>query len=118
MTQAGKLRERVTFQRSTPGDDGYGNVITGWANIETAPGVPLTVWADVRETPGKERVDAGRIEASGTATVRVRSSAATRSLTEADRMVARGWNWNIRGVAPVGNDRVMLDLLCERGVAT
>jgi hypothetical protein len=32
-------------------------------------------------------------------------------------MVARGWTWNIRGIAPVGNDRAMLDLLVERGVA-
>lgn len=107
---AGKLRERVTFQRATSGDDGYGNVVTGWADH-------LTVWADVRETVGKERVDAGRVEASSTATVRVRASSATRGLTEADRIVARGDTWNIRSVAPVGNDRAMLDILCERGVA-
>jgi SPP1 family predicted phage head-tail adaptor len=108
--QSGDLRERVTFQRATAGDDGYGNVVIGWEQL-------LAVWADVRETPGKERVDAGRVEASGTATVRIRASTASRALTEADRMVARGWTWNIRGVAPVSNDRAMLDLLVERGVA-
>lgn len=108
--RAGNLNERVTFQRATAGDDGYGNAIVAWADH-------LTVWADVRETMGKERVDAGRIEASGTATVRIRASDAARALTAADRMVARGSIWNIRSVAPVGNDRAMLDLLCERGVA-
>lgn len=108
--RAGRLNERVTFQRAVVGDDGYGNAITSWTDH-------LTVWADVRETLGKERVDAGRIEASATATVRIRSSAASRGLTAADRMVARGATWNIRSVVPVGNDRAMLDLLCERGVA-
>lgn len=108
--RAGNLNERVTFQRATSGDDGYGNVITGWTNL-------LTVWADVRETPGKERVDAGRVEASATATVRIRASTDSRGLTAADRMVARGWTWNIRTIVPVGNDRAALDLLVERGVA-
>jgi SPP1 family predicted phage head-tail adaptor len=107
---AGRLRERVVIQRATTGDDGYGNTVTGWVTH-------LTVWADVRETLGKERVDAGLVEASATATVRVRASAATRGLTAADRMVARGWTWNIRSIVPVGNDRAMLDLLVERGVA-
>jgi SPP1 family predicted phage head-tail adaptor len=107
---AGNLRDRITIQRATTGDDGYGNTVTGWADL-------LTVWADVRETMGKERVDAGRVEASRTATIRVRASSATRALTEADRVIARGRPWNIRSVAEVGNDREMLDLLCEVGVA-
>ena len=112
------LRERITFQRLTEGTDIYGNVVNGWADIETAPDMPLTVWADIRETPGKERVDAGRVEASATATIRIRSSAATRGVTEADRIMARGHVWNIRGIAPLGNKNAFLDILCERGVAT
>jgi SPP1 family predicted phage head-tail adaptor len=108
--RVGNLRDRVTFQRATSGDDGYGNVITGWADH-------LTVWADIRETLGKERVDAGRIEASATATVRIRASAASRGLTEADRMIGRGVTWNIRSIVEVGNNRALLDVLCEKGVA-
>ncbi|MEH7827110.1 phage head closure protein [Gemmobacter denitrificans] len=108
---AGRLRERVTIQRQTSGDDGYGNTVTGWADH-------MTVWADVRETPGKERVDAGRVEASKTATIRIRASSDSRALTEADRVSARGKVWNIRSVVEVGNDRAMLDLLCEAGAAS
>jgi SPP1 family predicted phage head-tail adaptor len=108
---AGQMRERVTFQRQTGGSDIYGNVVTGWADH-------LTVWADIRETLGKERVDAGRIEASATATVRIRASNATRALTEADRMIGRGVTWNIRSIVEVGNNRAMLDVLCEKGVAS
>lgn len=110
MSRAGGLRDRVTFQRAVPWDDGYGNTIDGWQDH-------LTVWADVRETLGKERVDAGRVEASATATIRIRASTGTRALTEADRVVARGSTWNIRGIVPVGNDRAMLDVLAEGGVA-
>ena len=78
----------------------------------------MKVWADIRETLGKEKVDAGRVEASNTATLRIRSWTATRALTEADRVIARGKAWNIRSIAPVGNVNTALDLLCEQGVAT
>jgi len=109
--RAGNLRDRVTFQRQIGGDDGYGNTVIGWADH-------LTVWADVRATLGKEKVDAGRVESSNTATIRIRASSDSRALTEADRVIARGQAWNIRSIVPVGNDRTALDLLCERGVAT
>jgi len=107
----GNIRERVTFERYTTDEtDIHGNPVSGWA-------VHLTVWADVRETLGKEKVDAGRVEASNTATFRIRASAASRALTEADRAIARGSTWNIRSIVPVGNKGAMLDLLCEKGVA-
>jgi len=115
--RAGRLREQVSFQRLVPGNDIYGNAVTAWASLEISPDVALTVWADIRETLGKERVDAGRVEASNTATIRVRSFPETRGITSADRVVARGQVWNIRSVVPVGNDGAMLDILCEGGVA-
>ncbi|PWE26998.1 head-tail adaptor protein [Pararhodobacter marinus] len=118
VTAAGLLRDRVTFQRLVPGDDGYGNTVSDWANMERAPGKPLTVWAEVRVTLGRERVAAGRIEASRTATIRIRASSEVASLTEADRVIAQGQVWNIRGIAPAGNDRELLELLVEGGVAT
>lgn len=111
MMGAGSLSDRVTFQRATLGDDGYGNTITGWSDH-------LTVWANVRETLGKERVDAGRVEAARTATIRVRQSPDTLGLTESDRVMARGQLWNVRSIVRVGNDGAMLDILVEAGVAT
>jgi SPP1 family predicted phage head-tail adaptor len=110
MSQAGSLRDRITVQRSTSGDDGYGNVINAWADH-------LTIWADVRETPGKEVVSAGRIEASRTATIRVRASTQSREITAADRLIVRGNIWNIRSISEVSNDRKLLEMLCEVGVA-
>ncbi|WP_245594952.1 phage head closure protein [Gemmobacter nectariphilus] len=110
MIGAGSLRDRITVQRAVEGDDGYGNKVVGWADH-------LTLWANVRETTGKERVDAGRVEASRTATIRIRASSASREISEKHRLIARGKIWNIRSIAEVGNDRAMLDILCETGVA-
>ena len=109
--RSGDLRDRVTVQRATAGDDGFGNVITGWADLST-------VWANVRETPGKEVVAAGRLEASRTATIRVRASSLSRTITAADRVVARGQVWNIRSVAALDDGKELIELLCEVGVAT
>lgn len=110
MAGAGDLNQRVTFQRAVSGDDGYGNTVSSWSDV-------LTVWADVRETTGKERVDAGRVEESRTATVRIRRSFDSLGISAADRMSYNGGVWNIRSIAEVGNRREMLDLLVEIGVS-
>jgi SPP1 family predicted phage head-tail adaptor len=107
---AGALRDRVTFQRLVAGDDGYGNAVTGWADH-------LTVWADVLETPGREAVAAGRVEASRTATMRIRRSSQSLGLSAADRVLVRGRVWNIRSIGDVGRDRVLLEMVIEVGVA-
>lgn len=112
MTAAGALDTRIQVQRAIAGDDGFGNVTTGWADL---PGGKI--WASMRETPGKEAVAAGRIEASRTATIRVRASSLSRTITPADRIIARGQIWNIRSVAAVGDGRELIEFLCEEGVA-
>ncbi|WP_282026855.1 phage head closure protein [Limimaricola cinnabarinus] len=109
--RAGSLRDRITIQRQTETTDDYGNTVGAWADL-------VSVWADVRETTGKEKVAAGRVEASRTATIRVRKSSATAGITEADRLTARGETWNIRSIAQADRKGVMLDLLCESGVST
>jgi len=111
MIAAGNLRDRVMFQRLVAGEDGYGNATNAW-NLSF-----LEVWANVRETSGKETVDAGRVEASRTSTIRIRRPPDTLGLVTADRVLARGSLWNIRSIAEIGNDRDVLDLLCEAGVA-
>ena len=107
---AGRLRDRITVQRLTQADDGYGNTVNGWANH-------LILWADVLETLGRERVAAGRIEAARTATIRIRASSDSKGITEADRVVCRGQVWNIRSIAAMGRSNALLEMLCETGVA-
>jgi SPP1 family predicted phage head-tail adaptor len=110
MAPAGNFSDRVTFQRLTPGIDGYGNTVNGWVNY-------LTVWADILETPGREAISAGRIEASRSATMRIRRSPSSRTLTEADRVLARDRVWNVRSIGDVGRDRTELEFVIETGVS-
>ncbi len=108
---AGKLRHRVQFLRQGPEvDDGYGNVVTAFEPL-------FTVWGNVRETTGKERVDAGSVEGIRTATIRVRKSAATMGLTGADQAVARGETWNLSAPSNIGDNDAYLDILATAGGA-
>jgi len=107
---SGRLRDYITVERGVAGSDGYGNTTTSWVAL-------VNLWADMRETPGKERVEAGRLEAARTATIRVRFDPATADLTEADRIVARGETWNIRSIGQLDRQGAMLEILCETGVA-
>lgn len=113
---AGARNDQISFERATGAPDVYGNVTTSWSALERSPGVPLVVWANIRETSGKERVAAGQVEASGTATVRALWLEVS-EITAADRMIARGEVWNIRNLARVGARAEYLDILIERGVA-
>ena len=113
-----RLRHRVTFNRQEIEYDDYGNPVTDeYGNAVKAFAPLFTVWGNVRETTGKERVEAASVENNRTATIRVRKSSQTAGLTEADQAVARGETWNIRGIANVGISDAMLDLLVEAGGA-
>lgn len=108
--RAGQLRHRVAFNRQAIDPDEYGNVSGEFEPL-------FTVWGNVRETTGKERVVAGSVENNRTATIRIRGSAQARGLTEADQAVARGETWNIRGIANADDKGAMLDILVEAGGA-
>lgn len=113
MPRAGQFRERATFARQVGGAlDEYGNPsAAAWQTL-------FSVWADLRETPGRERLAAGRLEAPATATLRIRKSAQADTITAADRVTIRGATWAIVG-APVdieGRGR-LVEFLLERGGA-
>lgn len=128
--QAGKLRDRVTFQRrgagAVPGEssgdtDEFGNSIPGsdeFGNVDAPFEDLFTVWADMLEHTGKERLAAGRIEATRTATIRVRRTVRTKTITASDRLLARGAAWNILSAIAIGRDNAMIEFLCETGGAT
>ncbi|OWU83811.1 hypothetical protein ATO6_15370 [Oceanicola sp. 22II-s10i] len=114
----GNLRDLVTFQRRGATDDGYGNVTSGdWADIEIDD-QPLTVWADMLERLGGEKLASGAQEASRAATIRVRRTDAVLDVTSSDRIAARGEYWNIRSIATVGRKGEVLEFLCEAGGPT
>ncbi len=114
MARAGSYRERAVFERQdvTGGLDDYGNPAP-------AAWVPLcTLWADLRETPGRERIAAGRIEAPATGTLRLRGGRQARGITAADRVRIRGAVWSIVS-APVWIDwaGAEIEFTIERGGA-
>lgn len=107
--RAGQLRHRVAFQRVGGGKDRLGH--------PTGAAVALfTVWGNLRETTGKERVAAGTTTGHRVATIRIRNSTQSQGLkAETDSAVARGVTWNIRNIAYADGAGVMLDLLVDTG---
>lgn len=113
MAQAGKFRERVTFQRLTNGSgttDKYGNTKDDW-------GDPIERWADIIERPGRERIEGGALTGVNTATVRVRADSITRQIGSDWRMYARGAYWDIESGIQVDRAGAVLEFLAQKGTA-
>jgi head-tail adaptor len=114
--RAGDFRDLARFERhpsEQAGDgeatDAYGNPIGEWAEI-------ASVSANLRETPGRESVKAGRLESSRTGTLRVRASTIARGIKPADRVHVRGALWNIlSGPVQVDNAGMIIEFLIETG---
>lgn len=110
--QAGRLRHRITFETFAGTDDGFGNKSGLWV-------LALKAWGDLKETRGGERIEAGRVEASATGTLRVRQDSLSLTITEAHRVKDHlGRYWNIRSIVDPFGDGTALEMLIERGVAT
>lgn len=110
MARAGALNKRVIFQLATEvADGGGGNALT-WADA-------LTVWGQFLPERGRERLEAGRLEASVAGLLRVRSSAASRAVTERYRVQIDSVPYQIRSISNPDQRNVMLEMLVERGGA-
>lgn len=113
MARAGAFRERARFEaQAVTGQDAYAQDVTAWGHV-------ATLWADLREQPGKEALQSGRLQSTTVATLRIRESATAWALSPADsRVLVRGRTWNIRsGPIRVGDRPGVLELTLEAGVA-
>lgn len=107
---AGRLRERVVFQRlNTEATDDYGQPFSAWEAL-------FTRWGDLIETPGRERLKAGALASEVTATLRIRKSTQADTITSADRVVMRGENWDIESIIQVTAKGKLLEMIIRRGV--
>ncbi len=110
MARSAHFRESITFQRlGLATDDGYGNTQQTFVDLHSSRG-------DLRETPGREAMAAGALEGPVTATLRCRYTVANAAVTAADRVVARGYTWNILNPpSRMGLRARVLEYRLERG---
>lgn len=111
MTRPGDLRESVAFDEPSGTPDGFGGTTEGWTEHFTC----RAQWIFGK---GDESVQAAREAGRSAYKVRVRSSAATRAVTEAYRMrdVRRGLPTGVSG-DPLPGDRwniVSVDAITDR----
>jgi SPP1 family predicted phage head-tail adaptor len=114
---AGRLDRMVIFQAETQTSDGAGGYSLSWSTV-------LTAWAEFRPERGRERIEAGRLEAALGGVLRVRSSVASRAITEGNRVLIPptgeaaedGETYQIRSISDP--DRQFREMTVEKGVAT
>lgn len=109
---AGRLYERVRFEKPFRTSDGYGGFEDGW---ETQ----FTLGAHYTWLRGTETVLAARLEGRQPTVIRVRASSDTRGITTDWRAVDErsGEIFNIRSIIETDN-RAYFDITAESGVAT
>lgn len=109
MARAGRLRSRCTFQRRVAASDGYGNVTDGtWTDI-------ATVWGGLDERSTREAMIGGRLQSEVSSVLSVRSSATTRGITAADRVVIDGAGYIITGITNTDQRNAMMEFYVTRG---
>lgn len=117
---AAPLLNHVAFDEPTQADNGQGGTISGWLER-------FCTRAHFKYLRGGETVLQARLSGQQTVVVKVRNSAAARSITPVWRMrdLHRGSTagefpgviYNIRSIIP-SDDRLYLELTCQSGVAT
>lgn len=107
---AGKLDQRVTFQRLTFTADGAGGTTEAWADYAINP----NVWANVVAKAGRETMIEGRMTATFTVLFTIRNR---RDIDPRDRIIWQGVAYNIRGIRDMGGRELRLVIEAERGVA-
>lgn len=110
MNGAGALDQLVTIQRRTATPDGGGGVVEAWADLPINP----RVWADPQPLYGKEGVQDGARNATGTWLFKIRNRT---DLTEQDRIVWDGDFYNISQIKRRGGRELYLMIEAVRGVA-
>lgn len=90
--RAGRLNRRITIQTPTEVQDDHGQPIPSWATFRT-------VWAEVKQQPGKESFDADQVVAETNTIFRIRY------LTGLTRKMRISYNsdlYDIHSIAEIG----------------
>lgn len=105
------MRALVVFERSVTAPDGAGGQSVGWGVIYSCRG---------KFTPerGRERLAAGRVEASLAGVLRVRSCVSARDVSEADRVLIDDVVFQILSISNPDQRNKYLEMSVERGTGT
>lgn len=112
-TGAGRLEQRVAFDKREEVEDPYGNMVADWVE-------QFQDYAAFMFLRGSEQVMAARLESREPMLVRIRMSANARQIGNDWQMRdvrADNKAYNIRDIT-WDNNRAVVDLLVEGGVAT
>jgi SPP1 family predicted phage head-tail adaptor len=107
---AGKLKERVAFDKQTGTPNGRGGTVTTWVE-------QFACAAQFTYLRGGETVMQGRLTGKQPLVIRVRYSASTTMRATTDwriRDARKGTVFAIRSIVPVANQ--WIDITCESGV--
>lgn len=111
--RAGNLVKRVTFQREATVDDDGGGQSVSWADISGL----VRVSASFAPERGRERLEAGRLEAAVAGRLWMRSFALARTITEKDRVMIDDVPYVIRSIVNPDGRNIELEMTVERGAA-
>jgi SPP1 family predicted phage head-tail adaptor len=101
------LRHRVRLEREVKTPDAMGGYLRSWQKI-------AELWAEIIPVRGKEMMNADRMQSSVThrVTLRFRSD-----IQAEDRLVEDDITYTIKFLHPVAQNRKLLELWVEQGVA-
>lgn len=108
--RTGELRKRVRFEIPKRTADAGGGASITWTPA-------LTTWGAFVLASGQEKVAAGRLQASATGTLTVRSCLAARQVDESYRVLIDEVPFQIRGAGNPDQRNRFIEFAVEVGVA-
>lgn len=108
--RAGRLRNRVEFQRPVEMTSPIGEAYRGWETVARR-------WGDLLQMRGREQLAAGRLQSEVPGTLQVRYDSVTKEITPDHRVLIDGAEYQIRSIVDVDMRRRTLEMVVETGVA-
>lgn len=105
--RAGRLNQRVTFQRRTESLNAYREDVGTWADIET-------VWAGVEPVSGREFFSALQVQSNISTRVVARYSEAVADVTVKDRIVHGSNIYDIVSILNIGSRKKEFHFMCTQ----
>lgn len=103
--RAGRLNQRITFQRRTESINAYGEDVGSWSDL-------VTVWGGVEPVSGKEFFAALQVQSNVTVKIVCRYSSDTSGITTKDRISHGSNTYDIAAVLNVGSRNKELQFMC------